>query len=64
MKAVSLSIVVAALVWMRHKMILDYCAKNIAPKALPSRSKAASFFGYAASLGISLVGNFQVSYLR
>lgn len=55
------AVLMAALVWVRHKIILDYCAKNIAPKTLPSRSKVASFFGYAASLGISLVGNFQAT---
>ncbi|XP_042873430.1 DNA damage-regulated autophagy modulator protein 1-like isoform X2 [Penaeus japonicus] len=54
-----LAVLMAALVWVRHKIILDYCAKNIAVKTLPSRSRVASFFGYAASFGISLVGNFQ-----
>ncbi|XP_042238237.1 DNA damage-regulated autophagy modulator protein 2-like isoform X2 [Homarus americanus] len=46
-------------VYVRHRLIVDYCAKNITRKNVMSRSKISMFFGFAASFGISIVGSFQ-----
>ncbi|KAK7080110.1 hypothetical protein SK128_019246, partial [Halocaridina rubra] len=52
---------VAATVWIRHQIILDFCNKNLTKKNLPSLSRIAMYIGFAASLGPSIVGNFQSS---
>ncbi|XP_071514216.1 DNA damage-regulated autophagy modulator protein 2-like isoform X2 [Panulirus ornatus] len=56
-----LALLMGLAVWVRHRMIEDYCAKNVTSNSIPSRSKVSAFFGYTAAAGISLVGNFQAT---